>query len=76
MNAIPGLAILIDEIEVDAKAVLRRCAEMRQAAEVGDLVAANEAALDARKHLRNAEPLAIASQCWISRHRRRQPKVR
>jgi len=75
-HPLPGLVLLIDEIEADAAAVLRACADLRQAADAGDLVAANKAALVAREHARGLEPLAVHVQSWISERRRREPRVR
>ncbi len=75
-DAMLGIELLVDDISEHMYAANQAGAALRRAHAAHDLLALNTAALEMRKHLRSADALAQAAQDWISRQRRREPRIR
>jgi hypothetical protein len=75
-DAMLGIELLIDDIDEHMSSANQAGAALRRAHAAHDLLGINAAALEMRKHLRSADALAQAAQDWISRQRRREPRVR
>lgn len=75
-GAMLGTELLIDQIDEHITAANQAGTALRRAHAAHDLLALNTAALALRKHLRSADALAQAAQDWISRQRRREPRIR